>query len=812
MTLQNPGFENGWTTDPVTGNQTPTGWDLEWKQAGDPMWSAYAFPGEPDPLDVVLTVPECVHKSPAELPPNEWPDGPDALILEGIRCFKVFGVGFSATMRQTISGFEIGSRLTFRVPVQVHSHGDASWGACAFRVGVQGNFTPWATFTDGLTDHEWSYITASVVVTAVPVRVRIDLEGRAVAPVDFFIDALGLEIDAPEPTECYGLPREQYTRRYNVYPTWATAERREAIAEICAGLQQTCGPSYDDAGLGDLDDKTAVLWDIPAAQRAAFLDFFATYYPGTVVEFAGDSPEPPPPAVLWQRDPVWRDRHFGASTCALTIGQAGCYITGVAEAQRFYNIRTDATPVTVDETATAAGYTNCLLTWAAIENRLGMSITSSGDLNAHLDSGKVALLRVLPENPEHFVLAMRRAGSDYVIRNPYYGTEELLSARYTGVHSYRLLTPKTTPPPDPVSPRPVGSSDSTILLHEMQTAPAGIQNFLQTTHPPAHLVVGNGGAPQLVQARALWPTALLCYRRVEDGLDVYNPAQAAEYVQRYIIDLQGSFNLSDFSKPPIYLVSINEKYECRHATQNAACAAWDIAFMTAIEATGLNLKGIVYTAPVGNPEPDAQDLDPLLPMVAKAVAGEHILGKHCYYASVPADPTFYQSSGLWYQFRFKQDDDYFASKGFAPFWMLTEGGACQATVYPTAMAAMAAFEFAPERRAWPNTSASIERDANGTIVNIAPLKIDLGAFDFAPATATGETVSLNPGCGWVGCGSIQRYRDELLWCHAWYKNWNDTHGNRLLGVNLFTTGGWWPLFDLQGANLDVVTAALAAAL
>jgi hypothetical protein len=351
----------------------------------------------------------------------------------------------------------------------------------------------------------------------------------------------------------------------------------------------------------------------------------------------------------------------------------------------------------------------------------------------------------------------------------------------------------------------------------MQSGPTGIQNFLQTTHPPAHLVVGQGGGPQLALAHAWWDSALLCYRRVENDLDVYDPSQAAPYIQRYIADLSGAgFDLSDFSKPPIYLVSINEKYECRHATQNAACAAWDIAFMQAIEDSGLNLRAIVYTAPVGNPEPDAQDLQPLLPMVARAVAGQHVLGKHCYYASVPGDPTFYQDSWEWYGGRFEKDDAYFRSQGLRPYWILSEGGACQATVYPTAMAAFAMADFStpPERRNWPNRMARIQYDGD-RVVNMEPLKTaDVVAYALTPGVVGADPiVVLNPGAGWKACGSIQRYRDELLWCHAWYHAWNQAHDNRLLGVNLFTTGGWgWDLFDLQGANLDVVTAGLASVL
>lgn len=196
---------------------------------------------------------------------------------------------------------------------------------------------------------------------------------------------------------------------------------------------------------------TARLWDIPEAEEPIYRAWYAEHYPGVTVEFVGhaDPPPPPPPpaAALSQRDPRWKDRRFGGNTCTLTIGKAGCFITAIAEAQRWYGIRQDATPVTVDATVGADGYTACLLKWSAISDKLGMSITSVGDLNAHLDAGRVALLRVLPESPEHFVLAIKRVGNDYLVRDPLYGTEELLSNRYRGIHSFRLLTPKDQPLP-----------------------------------------------------------------------------------------------------------------------------------------------------------------------------------------------------------------------------------------------------------------------------------------------------------------------------------------------------------------------------
>jgi len=80
-------------------------------------------------------------------------------------------------------------------------------------------------------------------------------------------------------------PRTQYRREYWVYPPEATEARRLEIAAKAAKASITCGPSYDDAGIGELTDKTAVLWDIPDDRHAEMMAWFATYYPGTKVQF-----------------------------------------------------------------------------------------------------------------------------------------------------------------------------------------------------------------------------------------------------------------------------------------------------------------------------------------------------------------------------------------------------------------------------------------------------------------------------------------------------------------------------------------------
>lgn len=95
-----------------------------------------------------------------------------------------------------------------------------------------------------------------------------------------------------------GQPRIDYGRVVHVAPSNATLAAFLKIATAAYNTnKQTVGFSYDDAGVGDLSSRRAILWDIPVADRPSFISFYAQWYPGVVVEFmqTGASPVDPPP-------------------------------------------------------------------------------------------------------------------------------------------------------------------------------------------------------------------------------------------------------------------------------------------------------------------------------------------------------------------------------------------------------------------------------------------------------------------------------------------------------------------------------------
>lgn len=107
-----------------------------------------------------------------------------------------------------------------------------------------------------------------------------------------------VEQPEPDPLDCPGRPRVPYMRTVNVIPGNATSQRAETIFATCwANGRQTVTGSYDDAGIGALPEKTAVLWDIDAADQPEYQDFYQEHYPGTRVVFQGDSGPVVPPVV-----------------------------------------------------------------------------------------------------------------------------------------------------------------------------------------------------------------------------------------------------------------------------------------------------------------------------------------------------------------------------------------------------------------------------------------------------------------------------------------------------------------------------------
>jgi hypothetical protein len=88
---------------------------------------------------------------------------------------------------------------------------------------------------------------------------------------------------------------------FNVIPQDATeAEAVSIFLEAWRRGKETVGGSYDDAGIGELTDKTARLYNIPEHAQQEFKRFYQEHYPDVKVVFAESSgvtySDPIPPA------------------------------------------------------------------------------------------------------------------------------------------------------------------------------------------------------------------------------------------------------------------------------------------------------------------------------------------------------------------------------------------------------------------------------------------------------------------------------------------------------------------------------------
>lgn len=197
--LKNGSFSDGWTDMPPTAgfliNQQPNDWKLRWIEEGQSLFGAG---------DVARGVPECVHKHIDQLPPNEHPGMPDALILEGEFTYKIFhsGASFGAELTQTVSGLEPGSSATLTVPIlaDLHNDGDVFGAESGAWVNGEGH---WVNGGE-MGDREWfRHKVAFTVPDDGKADIAIRVKSKWMNAKDFFIDGITLAAavsdDTPPP-------------------------------------------------------------------------------------------------------------------------------------------------------------------------------------------------------------------------------------------------------------------------------------------------------------------------------------------------------------------------------------------------------------------------------------------------------------------------------------------------------------------------------------------------------------------------------------------------------------------------------------
>jgi len=545
-------------------------------------------------------------------------------------------------------------------------------------------------------------------------------------------------LEIMEDSHCRGLPRIDYKRVVNVTP-----DEGKAHEILTKTWPQTISNSYDDAGLGDLNDKTAVLWDIAGAKHQDYLDFYELHYPGTQVEFkyTDDWIEPSnwDQYLLWQGDPQWGDVTFGPGNC--TMKNTACFITSLAMAQRVYEIDEDATPLTVDAALTTAGYAQpCNALWSAITEKLGMTIASSTktQADAHINAGGVMLIEVLPAEMQHFVLAVEVLGDDnYLILDPYKNVVAPLKDHYPGWESWRMIAKNEGPGPGP-TPSPdngpqLPHRDSLIGLH-LQTRMEGDEAYIRQLGTG---VVKCFSFEDAAYFRAVNPDVITSVRMYTKEQHIGgDPAIAAtRYIATFYDALIKHHGSTD------YIESWNETIGSSDREANKWFAEFHKHFTYGIDALDLHTKACILNTAVGNPL-SAWVID-LIPAARAAYETGGTIGCHGYWWCNPSVDGIHEMVSWWpyHAGRMLEGwDPVFRAHGIYPNYIIGEAG----------------------------------------------------------VVGSSDGYSLNAHAGWRSRHTLKadwgRYFAQIAHFQANLREWNALHGNRCLGATIFTSGapyvGW----------------------
>ena len=271
--------------------------------------------------------------------------------------------------------------------------------------------------------------------------------------LDYIVDVKERENVAPEEKKEYQGPRVDYTRIYNVFHQDYTGQDAEEQALELLEKGQTIGRSFDDAGIGDLSNKKAVLHGIPVEDRDSYTDFYDEYYPTVSVEFADYEEEASSDwddYLMAQGDPEWGNHVYADGRCYTLRGQ-GCFISCCAMAMRILGIDEGATPLSVDQTLGSGGYSDrCMLLHSAMREDLGLDIDYVGhpfQARQWMDEGNIVFIEVAPSSLMHFVVGVEyNDEGDFLVLDPWKNKVDWLSNLYEGAESFRLIKPIEQPP------------------------------------------------------------------------------------------------------------------------------------------------------------------------------------------------------------------------------------------------------------------------------------------------------------------------------------------------------------------------------
>lgn len=472
------------------------------------------------------------------------------------------------------------------------------------------------------------------------------------------------------PGQCRGAPRVQYERTFNVLAPDMSETRAVQIFRQCFSQRQTVGFSPDDAGLGDLDVKRAVLWDFPAAEHDIYRNWFAEHYPGTLVMLEGQAPDDPlkltyptthlPAVITSPYGPRGANFHYGVDLRSswsvwrdelIAALDGEVILTGIEPGKAYFGQQ-------VQIRAFHAGE-EVILRYA--------HLVPEADGGIYVSVGQRVMRGAKLGRPDN----TGTSTGDHL------HFDARINGQYVNPEGLIEWPEEAQPPLPPSNPEP----GRILGLHLQDWGDmAAVLEFVERAKPSVIKIFEPGmAAAQILQdgnyvpgIKARSPQTKIVYRhcltREQELGCLDDPEGSAKwFLDQFAEQVRPYVERGEITHIETAINEVMDGYRVADAI------AFELAFIAELQKRLPLARPVVATIAVGNPEVIQY---PLMVPLAKAIAkAGGAFGYHSYWP-VEAGRSYLESDWEWHAGRFEGMDALFRQNGYAVDWILSECGPC----------------------------------------------------------------------------------------------------------------------------------------